>query len=198
MDLDLLRDSLGNVVASIDPGNIDGWYQLQYSVLFDLNGLEIEHLLLWNNLDDLAYDPQGYLVYDFEKERYFKFNFTFNFLELDEVFYVDTLVEYYSFDGTLLHTLEFDGAFDVYSLFENEFGQFVIGGKTVNVASIEGEDRLVDMGFTIYLFDENLNAPSGGYLGERDCSRKNQANDLSEIRSAEDRINKYLISRDCP
>jgi hypothetical protein len=158
MDLDLLRDSLGNVVASIDPGSIDGWYQLQYSVLFDLNGLEIEHLLLWNNLDDLAYDPQGYLVYDFEKERYFKFNFTFNFLELDEVFYVDTLVEYYSFDGTLLHTLEFDGAFDVYSLFENEFGQFVIGGKTVNVASIEGEDRLVDMGFTIYLFDENLNA----------------------------------------
>lgn len=48
------------------------------------------------------------------------------------------------------------------------------------------------------VFDENLNAPLGGFLNERDCSRKNEVDNLSEIRSAEDRINKYLISRDCP
>ena len=157
MDLDKLSLTLDEFVEVVDESEVGEWYQIRYDVLFDLNAFEIEHLYRWNDLTDLANSVFGYLAYDFENQRIVKGLYTYRYLELDDVYFGDTTLEYIDFQGNIIHTFDFEGIFEMYYLEQNEYDQFLIAGRTIILTNIEDEDRVVSIGAKVWLLDESFN-----------------------------------------
>lgn len=155
---------LNEFIETVDPLVIGNWYQLRYTVLFNLNFYNIDHLELWYDLTDLEASIQGYVAYDFEHQRVLKAVYTYRYLEIDDVYFGDTTLEYKQFNGTLITSYDFEGIFDLYYLQQNQYGQFIIAGRTIELSTIEGEDRVTAIGTKIWMLGAEFNLIDSVYL----------------------------------
>lgn len=119
--------------------------------------------------------------------------------------------QYYPFQGasyTDVITGSLSGTLTGASISDFDQGYVILSGKigegisgSIGIPSNKSNTNILYTLCSVYdnncVFEEDLNSPLGGLLNERDCSHKDDADDLSKIKSAEDRINKFLISRDC-
>lgn len=156
MDLDPVSELMDDFVSVVDASQVTNGYQLRFSLLFDLGNVQLDHTYMWNDVTNINELPQGYVMYDLINERLFVLTYGFGIIEEDGLFYADSTLDMYTYDGTLLYTYDPEGIFEIYDVVENEYNQFIIVGRTVALTIVDGLERLASMGAKIILLDETF------------------------------------------